>query len=247
MVKFRALTKIVVEIMEQRRASGDRPLDFVSMFLDARDKTTGEPMADKDLVDEVMTLIVAGHETTAATLAWMWYCVAEHPEVEAALHAEVDPLAADEPPRFADLDRYVYTKQLMYETLRHYPPVWLFTRKALGPDELGGYGVEPGTDVFLSPWVVHRHPAFWDEPERFQPERFGPEGVNTKHEFAYFPFSMGPRRCTGDFFALVEAVVHMGWMAPRFRLRYVPDRPLELEPAVNLRSKHGIRMQIERR
>ena len=246
-MKFRALTKIVHEIMERRRRDGVHQIDFLSMFMDARNKETGEPMADKDLVDEVMTLVVAGHETTAATLGWVWYCLANEPEVEARLHAEVDDLARDEPPLFADLDRYGYTKKVMFEALRQYPPVWLFTRRAIGADELGGYPVEPGTDIFLSPYVVHRHPDFWDDPEVFDPDRFGVEGVNTRHEFAYFPFSMGPRRCTGDFFAMVETVVHVGWMAPRFRLRYVPDQPLELEPAVNLRSKHGIRMRIERR
>lgn len=246
-VKFRALTKIVAAIMETRREANAHPVDFLSMLMNARRKATGAPMTDKDLIDEIMTLIVAGHETTAATLSWLWYSVAEHPEVEERLHAEVDPLMGDEPPAFADLDRYPFTKKLMFETLRHFPPVWLFTRKALGPDRLGEYDVAPGTDIFLSPYIVHRHPGFWDEPRAFRPERFGVEGVNTRHEFAYFPFSMGPRRCTGDFFALVETVVHVGWIAPRFRLRYVPDRPLELDPAVNLRSKHGIRMRIERR
>jgi len=247
-VKFRAVRELVHEIIARRRRDDIHQVDFLSLFMDARSKTDGLPMDDEDLVDEIMTLIVAGHETTAATTNWMWYLLAQHPQVEADLHAELDGLAGDEPPEFASLDRMPYAKRVIFETLRLYPPVWLFTRKATAGDVLGGYRVDPGTDIFLSPYIVHRHPDFWGpDAQEFRPERFTPDGVNPIHEFAYFPFSMGPRRCTGELFAMVEALTHAGWMAPRFRLSYVPDRELELDPAVNLRSKHGIRMRIQRR
>ncbi|MFT5049287.1 MAG: cytochrome P450 [Chlamydiales bacterium] len=247
-VQFRALRELVHELIAKRRCEDVHRTDFLSLFMDARSKTDRQAMADEDLIDEIMTLIVAGHETTAATTNWIWFLLAQDPRVEAELHAELDPLAGDEPPSFASLDQMPYAKRVMFETLRLYPPVWLFTRKALGADELGGYRVDAGTDIFLSPYVVHRHPEFWgDDAQVFRPERFTPDGVNPIHEFAYFPFSMGARRCTGDLFAKVEALTHIGWMAPRFRLSYVPDRELELEPAVNLRTKHGIRMRIERR
>ena len=249
-LKFRALTKLVARLVEQRRRDDVHRQDFLSLYMDARNPQSGEPMTDKDLIDEIMTLIVAGHETTAATVNWIWYLLARHPEVEAKLHTEVDRLTPDfgqGPPDFAHLVRMPYAKRVMHETLRLYPPVWLFTRKALEEDVLGGYRVAPGTDILLSPYIVHRHPDFWDEPDAFRPERFGEEGVNRRHDYAYFPFSAGPRRCTGDFFSQVEVLTHLGLMARRFRLRYTPDRPLELEPAVNLRSKHGIKMTIERR
>ena len=133
------------------------------------------------------------------------------------------------------------------EALRLYPPVWLFTRKAVDADEIGGYDVAPGTDILLSPYIVHRHPEFWDDAEEFRPERFAPQAVAARHRSAYFPFSLGARRCLGEEFSAVEVQTHLGLMARHFRLRYVPDRPVELEPAVNLRTKHPIRMRVERR
>jgi enediyne biosynthesis protein E7 len=246
-LKFRALLHLIDELVEARRARPTDTPDFLASYLAARDRETGAPMAHKDLVEELMTLIVAGHETTAATVNWMWYLVATHPEAEAELQAEVDAAAADEPPRFDQLERYPFTRRVFFETLRLYPPVWLFTRRALEADRLGDYDIPAGADVVLSPWIVHRHPDFWEAPFEFRPRRFGDSGTNARHEFAYFPFSMGPRRCTGDFLAQVEALVHFGWIAPRFRLRYEAPEPPELEPAVNLRSKHGIRMRVERR
>ena len=248
-VKFRALRKLVARLIEERRSEDrtpERP-DFLSLYMQARDRETSEAMAEKDLIDEIMTIVVAGHETTAATVNWVWYLLSGAPDVERKVHAEVDALPSSGAPGFEDLGRLPYTKRVMYEALRLYPPVWLFTRRAVEADVLGGYRVDPGTDILLSPWIVHRHPDFWDDPEAFRPERFTETGVNERHDYAYFPFSMGPRRCTGDFFATVEVLTHVGLMARRFRLRYAPDRPLELEPGVNLRSKYGIKMVIEKR
>ncbi|MGH8501477.1 MAG: cytochrome P450 [Gammaproteobacteria bacterium] len=242
---FRALTRQVMETVRQRREHAHRPVDILSMLIDARD-ANGKPMPDRALVDEVMTLIVAGHETTASTLNWAWYLLSEHPAAEAGLHAEIDG-AFDDTTGFEDLSLLVYTKQIIDETLRLYPPVWLFSRKALAEDDMGGHYVAPGTDIFMAPYFVHRHPQFWDEPEAFKPERFSPEAGRQRHKFVYFPFSMGQRRCIGEFFALIEMQIHLRAVARRLRLRHVPGGPVELEPHINLRSRHNLYMRAELR
>lgn len=245
-LKVRALAPIILGVVEGRRRGDARQKDFLSMYMYARDRDSGQPMTDRELVDEVVTLIVAGHETTAATLNWVWYLLSQNPGAEEALHSEVDLLEGGIP-RYEDLPRLAYAKQVMQEALRLYPPVWLFTRKAVGEDRLGDYWVAPGTDILLSPYIVHRHPEFWQRPEEFRPERFSEEGAKGRHKFAYFPFSMGARRCTGEFFAFVEVQIHLGLLASRLRLSLIPGQELELEPAVNLRSKHGLMMMPQRR
>ena len=246
-LKVRALAPLIMGVVEDRRRADRHEVDFLSMYMDARDRSNGQPMTDKDLLDEVVTLVVAGHETTAATLNWVWYVLSQNPEAEAALHEEVDQLELDGAPRYDDLPRLSYAKQVMAEALRLYPPVWLFTRRAVGEDWLGDYYVAPGTDIMLSPYVVHRHPKFWPGAEDFRPERFSEEGAKGRHKFAYFPFSMGPRGCAGEFFAFAEVQIHLGLLASRLRLRYLPEQKPELEPAFNLRSKHGLMMMAQRR
>jgi cytochrome P450 len=246
-VKFRGLTKLVGEVINKRRQHPEPRTDFVSVFMDARDKETGEPMSDKELVDEVMTLIVAGSETSATTLNWVWYCLSQYPEVEAKLHAEVDNAAYEQVPSFENIMELSYTRQVTEEVLRLYPPVWLFTRKAIEQDKLGEYDIPPGTDIFISPYFLHRHPDFWDEPEKFNPERFDAEAIKQRHKFAFIPFSAGPRRCIGDFFGIVETQIHFGLMARHFRMEHINDYPVELAPEVNLRTKHPINMRIQAR
>ena len=246
-LKVRALSPLILGVVEDRRRRGNSHADFLSTYMDARDRSSGEGMTDKELVDEVVTLIIAGHETTAATLNWVWYLLSQNPDAEAALHGEVDQLELDGAPSYEDLPRLAYAKQVTEETLRLYPPVWLFTRRAVGEDRLGDYYVAPGTDIMLSPYIVHRHPEFWPDAEEFRPERFSEQGAKGRHKFAYFPFSMGARRCTGEFFAFVEAQIHLGLLASRLRLRYLPEQKPELEPALNLRSKHGLMMMAQRR
>jgi len=243
-VKFRGLTKLVGEVIAQRRQHSEPRTDFLSVFMDARDKETDEPMSDKELIDEVMTLIVAGSETSATTLNWAWYSLSQHPEVEARLHAEVDNASYEHVPGFEHIMELAYTRQVTEEVLRLYPPVWLFTRKAIEQDKLGEYDVLPGTDIFISPYYLHRHPDYWDEPEKFNPERFEPDAVKQRHKFAFIPFSAGPRRCIGDFFGIVEAQIHFGLMARHFRMEHINDHPVELAPEVNLRTKHPINMRI---
>ncbi|MBX2879733.1 MAG: cytochrome P450 [Granulosicoccus sp.] len=243
-MRFRALTKHVSEIVLARRKQNRIEPDFLSLMMEARDKLTGEPMTDKALIDEVMTIIVAGHETTAGTLNWAWYLLSQHPEVEQAMHAEVDSLTAD--PRYEDLESLSYTRQLIDETLRLYPPVWLFSRKAIADDTLvhgeSQFSVTAGTNVFLCPYLLHRDERFWSEPDRFEPMRFQQTTGKARNYQAYFPFSLGSRRCIGEFFSMVDMQLHIGMLARHVSLRHVPGIPVDIEPLINLRSQNSIMM-----
>ena len=215
--------------------------------METRDKDTGKPMSDKALIDEVMTIIVAGHETTAGTLNWAWYLLSQHPQVEAALHAEVDALG--KPPGFDDLGDLRFTKQIIDETLRLYPPVWLYSRKAIDEDRLkhedGDVRIPAGADVFLCPYLLHRDKRFWTEPDAFRPERFTDEKIKERNRHVYYPFSLGSRRCIGEFFSIVDMQLHFGLLGQYVRLHHVPDKPIEIEPHINLRSRNSILMRPE--
>ena len=242
--KFRALSKFIMDCVTRRRAQSDEHQDLLSMLMAARDRKTGEAMPDKQLLDEIMTLIVAGHETTASALNWLWYLLSQHPEAEQRLHAEVDALPAP----LATMDEILqlqYARQVIDETLRLYPPGWLLTRRTIEADCIDGYDVAANTDVFISPYLVHRHPEFWPDPERFDPERFTESAAAGRSRFCYLPFALGPRACIGEHFAMVEMLVHTAMLARHIRLRYLPKHPLELECQVNLRSKRGIYMLPE--
>jgi len=246
-VKFRGLTKTVGEILAMRRQSKAERMDFVSLFMDARDKETGEAMTDKELIDEVMTLIVAGSETSATTLNWTWYCLSQYPDVLARVQQEVDQASYDETPGFEHIEELPYIRQVVEEVLRIYPPVWLYTRKAIAEDEIKGIAIAPATDIFISPYFMHRHPTYWPQPDQFDPERFSEEASKAQHKTAYLPFSAGPRRCIGDFFALVESQLHFGLMARHLTMEYVADHPIELAPEVNLRTRYPITMRLHPR
>lgn len=245
--KFRQLTKLVARLVARRRAEPEEHFDYVAMLMSARDKETGEPMGERELIDEVMTLIVAGHETTASGLNWTWYLLSQHPEAEARLHAELDAAAPLAAPGLEQMETLTYTRQVIDEALRLYPPGWLLSRRTIEADVLGGFPVPPKTNVLLPLYLLHRHPAFWKEPERFWPERFGPEHEAERPRFAYMPFAAGPRHCIGETFALYEMLMHLYMVARRYRLAYVPDRPLELEAQINLRTRHPLHMRLERR
>jgi len=246
--KFRSLTKLVAQLIAQRRATEEEHFDYVAMLMNARDKETGAPMGERELIDEIMTLVVAGHETTASGLNWTWYLLSQHPQVEARLHAEIDTAAADLPaPRLGEMETLRYTRQVIDEALRLYPPGWLLSRRTIDVDVLGGYPVPAGTNVLLPLYLLHRHPHFWKNPEAFDPERFAPEHEAERPRFAYMPFAAGPRHCIGETFALYEMLMHLYKVARRYRLRYVPDKPLELEAQINLRTRYPLRMRLEAR
>jgi cytochrome P450 len=245
--KFRSLTKLVAGLIAQRRTQEREHFDYLGMLMGARDKDSGEPMPERELIDEVLTLIVAGHETTASGLNWTWYLLSQHPQVAARLHAEIDATAELAAPQLADMERLTYTRQVIDEALRLYPPGWLLSRRTLEPDVLGGYGIPANANVLLPLYLLHRHPDFWKEPERFWPERFAPEHEAERPRFAYMPFAAGPRHCIGETLALYEMLMHLYKVARRYRLTYVPDKPLELEAQINLRTRHPLHMRLERR
>jgi cytochrome P450 len=245
--KFRSLTKLVAQLIAQRRASSEEHFDYVAMLMNARDKESGEPMGERELIDEIMTLIVAGHETTASGLNWTWYLLSQHPQVEARLHAEIDAAADLPAPTLTEVEALGYTRQVIDEALRLYPPGWLLSRRTIDADVLGGYPVPAGTNVLLPLYLLHRHPHFWKNPEAFDPGRFAPEHEAERPRFAYMPFAAGPRHCIGETFALYEMLGHLYKVARRYRLRYVPDKPLELEAQINLRTRYPLHMRLEAR
>jgi enediyne biosynthesis protein E7 len=245
--KFRSLGKLVAQLTERRRAQAEEHFDYLAMLMDARDKESGQPMGERELIDEVMTLVVAGHETTASGLNWTWYLLSQHREVEARLHAEIDAAPDLPAPTLAQTEALSYTQQVINEALRLYPPGWVLSRRTIEADVLGGYAVPPGTNVLVPLYLLHRHPRFWRDPESFDPARFAPEHESTRPRFAYMPFAAGPRHCIGETFALYEMLVHLYKVARRYRLSYVPDRPLELEAQINLRTRHPLHMRLETR
>lgn len=240
--RFRALGGIIQNTVDRRRSEDRRPLDLLSILIDARDRQTDEAMSDRQLIDEVMTLIIAGHETTASALAWTWYLLSRHPEAAARLRDEIARFPANLPMTLESLQQLVYTRQVIEESLRLYPPGWLLTRKALAEDEIAGYTIEEGAHVFVSPYMVHRNPQFWPEPERFDPDRFAPGAEEGRHMLAYIPFGAGPRRCIGEQLAILEMLIHFFVMARGLELRYLGEAPPALEPQVNLRPRDAIHM-----
>jgi cytochrome P450 len=245
--KFRSLGKLVAAVMRRRAGEADEHVDFLAMLMSARDKETGDPMGERELIDEVMTLVVAGHETTASALNWTWYLLALHPQVESQLHAEIAAAPPAEAASLAQMEALPYTQQVVSEALRLYPPGWLLSRRAIGADVLAGFEIPAGTDVLLSPYLLHRHPRFWPDPEAFKPERFASANEAARPRFAYMPFAAGPRHCIGETFALYEMLMHLYKVARHYRLTYLPAEPVELEAQINLRTKNPLYMRLERR
>ena len=245
--QFRSLARLVGELIQRRRQTQEEHFDFLSMFMQTRDRETDEGMPDKELIDEVLTLIVAGHETTAAALTWTWYLVSRNPQAAERLQEEADRTASSEALRLDAAEALSFTHQVLQESLRLYPPGWLLTRRSIEADELGGFAIAPRTDVFISPYMLHRHPEFWSEPEVFRPERFAGADAGERHRFAYIPFAVGPRHCIGENIAMFEMLVHMHTMVRRFRLRRATNEPIELEAQINLRPRSNLMMMVETR
>ncbi len=247
----RKLDQVVYGIIEQRRKA---PLhhkecagnegDLLSMLLAARDEETGEGMTDRQLRDEVMTFLMAGHETTAVALSWTWYLLSKHPDVARRLRAELEQVLAGRTPRYEDLPNLRYTRMVIEESMRLYPPVWGAMRTALAEDEIGGYHVPAKSTVVLTQWVTHRHPAFWENPEGFDPERFTPENAAKRPRHAYFPFLAGPHQCIGNDFALMEATLVLAMIAQCFCVELLPGRPVEPKPLLTLRPAGGVWVRL---
>jgi cytochrome P450 len=236
-----ALSKIIVEIAHERRAQQRDASDILGTMMRSRDRESGRAMPDAQLAREALTLVIAGHETTASVLNWTWYLLSRHPDVEARLVGEIHDLLGNEEPTFQNLGRFSYTRQVLEEALRTYPPLWLMTRKTIKPDVLGEYVVPTGTEIYISPYLLQRHPHLWQDPDQFDPERFA--GGEDQPRLSMCPFGAGPRNCIGEFFARVEMQLHLMLIAPRLRLRYDDPRPAGMVAGVNLLSNRNFIMQ----
>lgn len=240
----RTLDKVVIDIIQERRRQNTDTGDLLSMLLLARDEETGEGMNDRQLRDNVLTLLLAGHETTSNALSWTWYLLAQHPDIAQKLHAELDTVLAGRTPTVDDLPNLPYNRMVIEEALRLYPPAWAFTRNAVADDEIGGYRIPAGSMILLCPYTTHRHPEFWENPEMFDPERFTPERSANRPRYAYFPFGGGPRQCIGNNFALMEAQLILATISQRYQLHLAADARVEFDPLITLRPRHGLSMTL---
>jgi cytochrome P450 len=238
---------LVSRLLAERRADGRDRGDLLSMLLAARDPETGEGMSDRQLRDEILTILLAGHETVANALTWTWYLLARHPEAEARLHEELDRVLGARVPGFADLAELEWTRMVIEEAMRLYPPAHTISRTAIGEDRIGGVRVPPGAAITISAYLTHRNPNLWPDPERFAPERFAPGAVAQRHRFAYLPFGGGPRICIGNGLAIVEAKAIVATIAQRYRVRLAAGHVVEPIGLVTLRAKNGVRVTLEPR
>jgi cytochrome P450 len=241
------LDRIVYRIIgERRRHGGDRG-DLLSMLLDAQDADDGTRMTDRQVRDEVMTLFMAGHETTAVALSWTWYLLARHPEVEARLAEELKTVLGERPPAVADLPGLRYTEMVVTEAMRLYPPAYAMGRMSTVPTEIGGHRLPAGVVVIVPTIAVHRDPRWFEDPEAFRPERWQDERTRKNPRYAYFPFGGGPRQCIGNGFATMEASLILAALARRFRLTLEPGQRVTPTPYVTLRPEPGLRMRLSAR
>lgn len=243
---IRQIEKVLYRIIAEKRASGRDSGDLLSMLLPAQD-VDGSRMTDQQLRDEAITLFLAGHETTANTLSWTWWLLAQNPAVEAKLHAELRTVLAGRSPSLDDLPRLVYTNHIITESMRLYPPAWGTARTAIEDHEIAGYAVPKGSGVSFAQWTVHRDPRWYDAPEEFRPERWDGDLLKRIPRFAYFPFGGGPRQCIGNSFALMEAALTLATIAQQYRFRLVEGHPVVPLASITLRPRYGIRVVLESR
>ena len=242
----RELHAVVDSIIRQRRSSHEPREDLLTMLLEARDAETGAGMPDEQLRDEVLTLLLAGHETTANTLAWTFYLLAQHPPIAARLQDEYQRALNGRLAEIEDLPQLSFGRMVIEESMRLYPPAWALGRHALQDDEIGGYTIPRGAYVLVFQYETHRHPAFWEQPDVFDPERFSAERAVGRHRFAYFPFGGGPRLCIGNQFALMEAQLILSAVLSRYDLHLAPGTQVIPEPLVTLRPRGGLPMIVRR-
>jgi len=251
--RFRAaratLDRVVQDVVERRRRDRHGGGDVVSLLLAAQDETDGERMSDGQLRDELITLLLASHETTANALAWTWFLLARHADAAASLHAEIDTvLATGRVPGVGDVADLSFTRMVLAESMRLYPPAWLVARVAVEDHEARGYIVPKGSFVVLSPWAVHRNATYFPEPERFEPDRWRTERRNGHPRFSYFPFGGGSRGCMGEAFAWMEGVLLLATIAQRWRFRLLDESSHpEMQPGLTLMPKSGIRVRVGQR
>jgi cytochrome P450 len=219
--------------------------DLLGLLLTTRDEETGERMDIQQIRDEVVTIFFAGHETTAQALTWTWFLLAQHPEVEAYLHDELGTVLSRQLPSLEKLEQLPYTRQVIDESMRIYPPIWVYARQAIEDDEIGGYHIPAGSLITLSQFITHRHPEFWEKPEVFNPDNFAPENMVGRPKYAYFPFGGGQRICIGNNFALLEAVLALAVIAQQYRLHLVPGQEIKPKMVGTLRPDQPVMMTLE--
>ncbi len=241
------LDRLVYGLIERRRASGEARSDLLGLLLAARDADSGAAMAERQIRDEIVTLMLAGHETSATSLSWTFHLLAQHPEIEAALVEELTRELGGRPAQAADLARLPYLKQVVQESMRVFPPVWGISRALAADCEFGGYRIPAGAYIAILPYALHRHPAHWSDPERFDPSRFARERSESRHSYCYLPFAAGPRTCIGAGMAMLEIQLVLARLLPLFRVRPVPGHPIVPLASVTYRPRFGIRATVASR
>jgi len=246
---FSEFDKMIDRLLTARGRAGDgeAPKDLLARLLAARDEETGGGMTMQEVRNQVVTIFMAGHETTALALTWTWYLLSQHPAAQAKLHAELAAVLGGRTPRHEDLGKLRYTRMVLEESMRLYPPAHTLSRAALDDDEVLGRRIPARAQILIVPWLLHRNPKLWDRPGEFDPERFAPERAGSRHRFAYIPFGAGQRICIGAAFAMAEAMLLLATIAQRYRLRLKPGFPVEPQGLITLRARHGMRMILERR
>jgi cytochrome P450 len=237
---------LIYRIIQQRRENTEDSGDLLSMLLHIQDED-GTSMTDKQIRDELITLLIAGHETTALALSWTWYLLSQHPEIEQKLLTELQTVLAGRTPTFADLPKLIYTERIIMEVMRLYPPVWAMSRQATNDCEIAGYPLRKADGIVISQWVMHRNPRYFDQPETFNPDRWENDLIKKIPTFAYFPFGGGPRICLGQSFAKMEAILILATIAQNFRLTLVENQEIVPWPAFTLRPKNGVKMLLNKK
>jgi cytochrome P450 len=246
------LNTMVWQLIEEQRQSGRDRGDLLSLLLASHDPATGERMPAQRVRDEVMTLVFAGHETTALALTWTWYVLARHAEATDRLLREVAGVLAGRVPTMADLPHLPYTRMVLEEALRLYPPVWMIARAARADNVIGGYPIPAQTTIFLSPYITHRHPAFWADqdlfdPDLFDPERFAPHQTVSRPPCTYFPFAAGPRACLGAQLAMVEAQLILAQVIQVYGVDVIAGQRITPQPALTLQPRNGVHVILRPR
>jgi cytochrome P450 len=242
------LDRTIYRMIAEHRASGRDHGDLLSMLIAAQDDLDhGARMTDQQLRDEAITIFLAGHETTAIALTWTWFLLAQHPEVEARLHAELDQVLGERLPTFEDWPRLKYTEMVLAESMRRYPPVWILGRRAMADYEVGGFEIPARSIVLTSQYVVNHDPRWYPDPVRFDPERWTPEARAARPRFSYFPFGGGPRLCVGEAFAWVEAGLVLATLAQRWRAELVEGQTIRPRPSITLKPRGPVMMRLRPR
>jgi cytochrome P450 len=240
---MRTIDELVFTVIKERRRKNEKINDLLSLLLPTEKHKHGS-LSNRQVRDEIVTMLLAGHETTANMLAWTWFLLSEHSDVETKFRRELDTALGTRTAKSADLPNLPYARMVLQESMRIYPPVWILFRKALANHTVGGYHIPAHSMVALSSYAMHRHPQYWDDPERFDPERFSRDRYSDLPHYTYFPFGGGPHLCMGNHLAMMEASLVMATIAQRYHLALVPGHPVEPNPVITLRQRYGMRMTL---